>query len=136
MRAARKLMFGGHRLRQFHCFAAVSSIASAQWPQSTGNLCIKVVVIARSASDEAIQNPDISKNRPFQQALMLIMPHACLNCFAPLAMTAGGYAKVSKGSGACSSCHLPDGQNPKKTRSFFRERALIAALETTGVRLR
>jgi len=29
---------------------------------------------------------------------MVILPHACLDCFALLAMTAQGYAKVSPGA--------------------------------------
>jgi hypothetical protein len=40
----------------------------------------KAAVIARSASDEAIQNPRMA-------AMSRILHHACLDCFAPLAMT-------------------------------------------------
>src|SRR4051794_24788512 len=58
-----------HGRRQMDCFVATLLAKT------------KGAVIARSASDEATQNHDVSPARAS-------CTHACLDCFAPLAMTA------------------------------------------------
>ena len=90
-----------------------------------------VAVIARSASDEAIQNPDISKNRPVRQALMVIAPHACLDCFAPLAMTKLRFRKglLWEKDNACAALNLIH-----PSRSNFSTKVLMPCAERARFR--